>query len=178
VRRRKAVHRSRIDCRERLLEAVYNGNLAAARRALARGASPNFRARGGTTPLYAAAVQGSAPMVRLLLEAGADPDREATGDTEGTPLCAATSWDHADAVQALLDGGADPNVQEHDALGTWGPLHWAAAKDYQRSAELLLDSGADPNLADSSGASALDIAQRAGHEHVAALLLQAASPTD
>jgi len=105
VRRRRSVPRSRIDPRERLLEAAYRGDLAAARRALAGGASANFRARSGTTPLYAAAVQGNGPMVRLLLEAGADPDRQATGDTEGTPLCAAASWDHAEAVQALPEAG-------------------------------------------------------------------------
>ncbi|HSH32912.1 MAG TPA: ankyrin repeat domain-containing protein, partial [Actinomycetota bacterium] len=37
------------------------------------GASPDARQSGGWTPLHAAAHNGSAAMVTLLLEAGADP---------------------------------------------------------------------------------------------------------
>jgi hypothetical protein len=174
VRRRRPLAPPRRDPRERLIRAVWAGDAAATRRALARGTGADCRLRDGTTPLYVAAVQGHAEIVRVLLAAGADPDRESLADTQGLPLCAAAAHDHVSCIDALLAGGADANRQEHDPIGTTSALHWAASKGYARSAERLLTGGADPLLLDSDRTTPLELARRAGHQRVVAVLQRAA----
>ncbi|MCX4908867.1 ankyrin repeat domain-containing protein [Streptomyces sp. NBC_00878] len=98
----------------------------------------------GTTPLYAASVQGAADVVRLLLAAGASPDTESGHGSEGTPLCAAACWGHTDTVRELLAHGADPNLREDHGTGRT-PLNWAIRGPYPETAALLLAAGADPH---------------------------------
>lgn len=61
---------------------------------------------GGTTPLVAAATAGDTRSVRLLLAAGADPNRESGFGS--TPLAAAAREGHTDTAAALWDAGAQP----------------------------------------------------------------------
>lgn len=125
--------------------------------------------------LYQAAVQGHAGIVRMLLEAGADPDRETGDETEGLPLCAAACWGHLGAVNALLDAGADPDRREEP--GAMTALHWAAANDRQAVARALLARGADPDLRDSAGNTPLSrAAERGATAMVRALLDHGATP--
>jgi ankyrin repeat protein len=95
-----------------------------------------------STPLYLAAVGGAADAVRALLAAGADPDEERLGPSDGTPLCGAACWGYEDAVRALLAGGADPNLAEADGFL---PLQWAALGPHHGTAAALLEAGANPN---------------------------------
>jgi ankyrin repeat protein len=100
--------------------------------------------RCGSTPLYTAAVQGETEIVRLLLEAGADPNRESGGQSEGTPLCAAASWGRTDVVWLLLQHGADPNLAERADEVPMTALAWARRNHPEESVRLLLDNGAVP----------------------------------
>ena len=56
-----------------LFQAVRRGDAALLKDLLRRGTPPDIRDRDGSTPLMAAALHGSAEMVALLLEHGADP---------------------------------------------------------------------------------------------------------
>jgi ankyrin repeat protein len=105
------------------------------------GADPEGADADGTTPLYAAAVGGAAEAVARLLEAGASPNRESRGETDGTPLCAAAAWGHVDVVRLLLAHGADPLLREDDGEGL-SPLEWAERGGHAETAAVIRAAGA------------------------------------
>lgn len=133
--------RKRKKLARRLVDAAAFGTAAEVAALLRAGAHPEAADAEGTTPLYAAAVQGSADTLRLLLEAGAAPDRESGYGAEGTPLCAAACWGHEEAVRELLTHGADPNLAEDGGAGRT-PLDWAGAGPYPGTVDLLRAAGA------------------------------------
>ena len=94
-----------------IIQAVVANDVVGVERALREGADPNavddsapFRRRPALT---IAAKDGSAEIVRVLLNAGASPNAETSW--EWTPLRASASGGHAEVVQMLLAAGADPN---------------------------------------------------------------------
>ena len=98
---------------------------------------------GRHTPLHVAGRSGRAPVVRALLDAGADPHaRTASG---ATALHLAAQAGNAEAVAALLDHGADANARER----TWGqtPLMFAAAANRLGPVNVLMERGADLEIA-------------------------------
>ncbi|GAB3312656.1 hypothetical protein GCM10027451_25680 [Geodermatophilus aquaeductus] len=131
----------------------------------------------GWTPLHLAVAQGREDVVRVLVDAGADPGaRTGSGRTplhvavEYAPhlvgvltglgadvdAAAAAYLDDADRLAAELDGGAPL----HDAAGGWDLLTVAAAGGAARTLRLLLDRGADPDggaLAAAAGACRPDL---------------------
>lgn len=133
-RRRKKLSR-------RMVDAATFGRLGQVGALLQAGADPAWTDAEGTTPLYAASVQGAAPVVRLLLRAGASPDTESGYGTEGTPLCGAACWGHGEAVRELLAHGADPDLREDHGTGN-SPLDWAVAGGHDEVERLLLEAGA------------------------------------
>jgi ankyrin repeat protein/mono/diheme cytochrome c family protein len=102
------------------------------------------RAAGYRTPLMWAAYHNNLPMIRLLLERGADPNQ---ATIYGNPLSQACWNDSVEAAKILIDRGAKVNAR--DPFADFTPLHWAAASERLRPdlVKLLLVSGADPNAA-------------------------------
>ncbi|REK87836.1 ankyrin repeat domain-containing protein [Streptomyces inhibens] len=127
-----------------LFEAILMGDTARVKALLRSGADPERADSEGTTPLYAASVNGEAAIARLLLVAGASPDTESSGlGSEGTPLCAAACWGHTETVRELLAHGADPNLHEDHGTGR-SPLDWANDGPHPETAALLTTAGATP----------------------------------
>jgi ankyrin repeat protein len=176
--------------------------LQAAAALLDAGADPNtgFWSAGDhpehETPLYGAAgVAHHAPMTRLLLERGADPnDGEAvyhspetddnaamyvlvdtgrlTAESLTLMLLRKVDWHDYDGAQYLLDHGADANRPWMAA--SWRPLHHALARSNRLAIiELLLDRGADPMLANErDGLTGIARAAREGRHDVLQSFMQ------
>ena len=155
----------------------------------------------GVTPLALACANGSAGMARLLLTAGAEPNRaRKSGET---PLMTAAFTGNLELVQTLLSHHADVNAFATDARqtalmwatsekhltivkalvaagadvrartsGGFSPLLFAARQGDAESGAVLLDAGADPNDRARDGSTALVIAVASGREDMAVLLLE------
>ncbi len=94
----------------------------------------------GTSAIAEASIVGSAPLIKALLDAGADPNFRTT-DGE-TPLMEAARSGHVEAARILLDAGADVNAKE--GWGEQTALMWAAAQSQSDMVEFL--AGRDAKL--------------------------------
>lgn len=192
----------------RLDPSRSDGFLAAATALLDAGADPNggFWTTGQhperETPLYGAAgVAHHAPLTRLLLERGADPnDEEAVYHSPETDDNAAMSalvetgrltaenlvlmlirkhdWHDYDGAKYLLEHGADANGAGRTR--GWRPLHHALARSNRLALiELLLDHGVDPLLAsERGGLTGVAMAAREGRGDVLHLFTQRGVPIE
>ena len=95
-----------------------------------------------STPLSEAAENKYEKVVKVLLDAGADPNKADKYET--TPIYWATSNNLNQVIKLLLDGGANP-----DLTNNYGdtPLILAAYRGSNDVVQLLLDAGANPNRA-------------------------------
>lgn len=95
-------------------------------------------------------------IVRLLLQAGADPN--APDDDGLSPLHHGAENSNPMVVTHLLDAGADLNARDNDG---YTALHWAAAQSGNgRVVKVLLDRGADPLAESNDGRTPLHSALR------------------
>lgn len=124
--------------RRALYLAAWNGDAESAAALLEAGAwVDQIGFDRGTTPLFAAAIQGHDKVVDLLLSYGADANYE-TG-VQST-LLAACRMGHTRAAMSLISAGADVNYR-----GDMGetPLIHAVAWNDRELVERLIASGAD-----------------------------------
>ena len=136
------------------------------------------------SPIDLALMFGTSDVVKVLLDAGADPSRILSGHWRGpeddgpydhkfinlTPLHLAAALGSARKVRALLDAGADVHVR--DWLD-WTPLHGAAISGSIGVVNLLLDAGAEVNTSTEAMPSALWLAARFGNGEVFETLVDA-----
>ncbi|MFJ1645162.1 ankyrin repeat domain-containing protein [Streptomyces sp. NPDC088258] len=156
-----------------LFEAVYEGADDAVMALLRAGVPAEATDEEGRTALYLAAVGDTPGPVRLLLAAGADPNRP-SGPEDGPeggdlPLCAAACGGHTEVVRALLAAGARPDRREAFGLTA---LVWAVRQGFADTAEALLEYGADPGLPGPGGESPLLLAARRGSTATVRVLLR------
>ena len=139
---------------------------------LARGANPNARmidstetrtvftnqwlSESGATAFLRASQSGDLPLMKLLLEHGADPKLSTVNGVTALSAAAGLGWVEGityewsppqtlEAVKLLLDLGLDPNAQ--DTAGR-AALHGAAHKGRSDIVQLLVDRGARLDLED------------------------------
>lgn len=98
-----------------LAEAAACGRLDDCRRILSYTA-PNVVGLDGTTPLCAAALWDQADVVRLLLEAAADPSLSNSKGQRPTALHAAALQEHGKICMMLLGARADPNAKDGNGV--------------------------------------------------------------
>lgn len=139
----------------RLTEAVKSGDLVAASRAIQDGAYLSDPLGPYSAALDLATKNQNAEMVRLLLDAGADPNSWGNGQSV---LHTAVRNNDLAISRALLAAGADPN-QGNDKC-----LHTAINNGHVELAELLLEKKADPNARTNSGAP-LQIVMESSHSN-------------
>ncbi len=83
-------------------------------------------------PLHAASTSGYTEIVRLLLDGGADPKAEQSG--QWTALHGAAERGHRAVVELLLERGADPNAASYSGAT---PLSLARTKGHEAVVALL-----------------------------------------
>jgi ankyrin repeat protein len=192
---------------DQLLNAAGKGDGAAVSRLLAAGADPNASVAGRnssgevvqTTALAVAARAGQLEAARLLLDAGADPDRaNAYGET---PLLLAAGNGRLEVARLLLDAGADLNraasdghtpvmmtagyghpealrlllargaaVDAADPNASRTAFHFACFNNQAECTEVLARAGCDVGLKDSEGKTGRELAEEEGHAAVLARL--------
>jgi RNA polymerase sigma factor (sigma-70 family) len=112
------------------------------------------------TPLIRAAERGDLALVELLLERGAEVDRDCGCQGGESALWAATVAHRTPVVERLLAAGADPDAT---AFSGHTPLHVAAIRGFDDIARLLLSHGADPDRSSHDGRTAAEWARSKGH---------------
>lgn len=131
------------DLADRLARAAGDGDAAAVVRLLSDGTEVDGLGGDGRTALDLAVHAGHVDVVRVLLEAGADPRQKAGAYGEVTPLGLAAMYGYVAVAELLLDGGATTGAQGR--LNT-PPLVLAATSTehgHPRMVDLLLRRGAD-----------------------------------
>jgi RNA polymerase sigma factor (sigma-70 family) len=136
---------------------------------LSKGADPNRQKNESSAPvLVGVAYMNNLECVRLLLEAGADPN--AVNECGETALHSSlthanesvSAADRHAVVQLLIKHGADPNRRTIPGMITQGfwrdtrtrgetPLHRAAAFASEETVKFLLEAGADKTIRDVNG---------------------------
>jgi len=153
--------------------AAHSGDVAKVRHCLSVKADPNQMYL-EFTPIYAASQNGHTQVVRMLLESGADPNK----NQKGSPMYTAVSGQHVEIMKLLAKHGADVDLgygnftplylscqmglkeavlclcqlgaNVNQSVGTsenkTAPLYTAASRGYFEICRILLQFGADVNL--------------------------------
>ena len=200
-----------------LLAATQNRNYQMAKFLIEQGADVNIANKGGWTPLYLATdnrnIEGGdyptrAPdmdhleFIKLLLEAGADPNARLTESTEtrtvftnqwldedgATAFLRASQSGDVELMRLLLEHGADPKIYTKlgvTPLAVAAGIGWVEGITSEWSTErtveavkMLLDLGIDPNHQADTGRVALHGAAHKGATEVVRVLVAAGARMD
>jgi ankyrin repeat protein len=155
-----------------LRKAAFEGQSVKVRSILDKGAKPDTRDPDGRTALMMAAFNGHTETIRLLLDRGAIRDtRDAMGRTA---LMYGAAGPYSQTVQLLLERGADLNIRDKEE--GWTALMFAAAEGQSDVIQVLLSHGANMKVTDTDGDTALDFAEKNGHQEAAKILKTDFSP--
>jgi len=161
------------DPRAALSQAIRMGDRGSAQEALARGAPING-APGDSRhwrPLILAIDQDRPEIVELLIERGADPNRESRiGEP---PLILAIRSRNVRTVRSMLAAGSHPATR---SISGTTPLMEAARLGLAEISRALIAARADPTATLDDDTSAADIARRFGFDALATRLQRAGAP--
>jgi ankyrin repeat protein len=150
---------------DNLCRAARHGQTGSTAFLLGLKVSPNREKQPGDTslteidpPLNQAAGAGAVGVVKLLLDAGADPNSVVVGDprmgdTGNTPIDEACGGDHDDILRLLLDHGARLDLMTQRGFT---PALFAAYVHAPRCLALLIDRGVDTKAFNSQWKSGID----------------------
>ncbi len=123
------------------IRVIKKGDIVRLRHDLDEGLDPNFANEVGSTLLILAAINGNTTIGRLLIEAGADLDRQT--NLRNCALSLAVMFGHSGFVKLLLDRGASLNYfQENGSLPAfleWAERYCAVTKEQMRNIRFQFD---------------------------------------
>jgi ankyrin repeat protein len=122
--------------------------------------------------MFAAAVKGNAPIIRVLLQAGVKghPEADTGDDMFRVPLHAAAANNNLECLQVLLEGGG-VDVNAVDDLGGTALMR-ASWRSHPTIVKFLLEEkNADPTIRQTSDVNALEFAAGAGSLEITKMLL-------
>ncbi len=122
-----------------VLSATRDDDRATLQRLLRGGANPNQATENGVTPLFEAIAQNNLPLVKMLVDGGADVNKPSRcRGRDVAPLHKAAIHNQVALVKYLLDMGADPTglVGGHDVFTLMATSR--DAKDAARIASIIL----------------------------------------
>ena len=184
-----------------LSDLVFDKNLEGVKEIIKKGVDVDRFDENGNTALCLAGFGGDLEIVRVLLEAGADPNL--IPDDETTPPI--WSSGSGEIAKLLINAGADINFQDSNGktdlmitAGGWGRLEkfkvllearantqiidnqgktalmYAVKDSYNlEKVRLLIKAGTNVNVKDNNGNTALSLAKEAGDNKIIQLLLEA-----
>lgn len=135
---------------------------------LRRGTRPDASTGYGPPPLLIAVFRRDPTIVRLLLEAGANPDDRLPA-TGATSLMLAVCMGSSNLVKLLLHHEASPNIGGLDKMT---PLMYAVCHGFDEIAALLLAHGADKYQEAANGYNAFHYATKYRRTSIIALFEQ------
>ena len=168
---------------EKSIAMASEGNIDEVNRAIELGVAIDELGAQGHTALMAAAYYGHKSIVKILLEAGANPnllsDDDGLGDRMTALMFAAGSFfgsNRQAVVKLLIANGADVNLR--GAGGKTAIFDAALAGcGYQDCVEMLIAAGADLDLRDDLGRTVLMLVAAAENYQILNLLIQAGAST-
>jgi ankyrin repeat protein len=132
------------------------------------GANVNIDLPGWTSLINLTVGNHNAHVTKMLLEAGADPDK-------GNPLLRAFENRSHELAEALLKAGADPNVE---GQSKYRPIHYAAQNGAEGIMKMLLEKGVDINQQEYRGNTPLHVAIAHGQAKIVEMLLEKGARID
>ncbi|KAF5857293.1 hypothetical protein ETB97_005977 [Aspergillus alliaceus] len=133
---------------------------------LSKGADVKAQDKEGRTPLSRVAENGHEPVVKLLVDKGADIQSK-DNILHRTPLAWAALNGNEEAVKLLIEAGADLESKDSDGRT---PLTLATANAHREAVRLLVNNGADVRSKGMDGQTPLSWAVRSGDEAVLRML--------
>lgn len=122
-----------------LCDVVQAGNVTAARKLIADGASLESRNSKGWTPLIIATESTNTEMVKLLIEKGADVNAKSASTNGSTVLCFATHSDDPEFIDLFLQHRADINARSRNGVTA---LFSGVMSQKKRAVQFLISKGA------------------------------------
>ncbi len=133
-----------------LIEAARRGDDGLLREILTSGAEPGIRDPAGDSALHHAADGGHVEAIRILLDAGLEPDLRGAKETTSLMRAMASTAEGSDeVVEILLARGADPHLRDHLSAGI---IRYAADGATPRKLRLLKRAGGSWSDLDASHA--------------------------
>ena len=129
--------------------------------------NPNFfhHMEYGVTNLHYPATNNDSEIVRMLLEAGADPNAICYNGL--FPLYVAAETGNLDVIKVLISHGAEVNKTTPKGCT---PILNAAEEGELETVQYLLDNGADPYIRNRAGQTAIDAAIEKGQTQAAQIM--------